>query len=297
MSTNTPTKPKKDIERSKGLVIPGWILLFILFVSQIGLFIAFFVVHLKSYYPLILIVYVFPLVSFGCFCYFNEKFYVDRNKSIRGVWIIWGTYILAYVITVAVFFASFAGNLTKEDQLGINALMGTLCITPGLLILLVQLTICPSYRNTILPSAFFCALNIFDGIEMLEVYLMQKEANFELDESIEIIIIIFACLCFFISPFGLCENKFKPDGKVEQRNNSWWFWLLRLLYVLINNLPFLIIRAIIWEKYESAIFLGKNAIALLMEFVQFLISKRWCKCEVKPKTSNTDHSKEVESSL
>ena len=279
-------------------MIPGWILLFILLVAQIGLFIAFFVVHLKScWYIFGIVLYVPVFLSFGYFRKINKKFYADKDESIRVVWIIWGSYILAYVITVAVIFATFAGNLTKEDKLGINALMGTLCITPGLLILLVQLTICPSYRKSILPIAFFIALNIFDGIEMLEVYLMQKEANFELDESTERAIIFFACLCFFISPFGLCENKLKPDGEVEPRINSLWFGLLGLLYVVINNLPFLIIRAIIWEKYESAIFMGKNAIALLMEFVQFLISKQCCKCEVKPKTSNTDHSKEEESSL
>ena len=90
-------------------------------------------------------------------------------------------------------FGKVAHKLTKEDDLGINALIGTLCITPGLLILLLQLTICPSYGKPVLSLSIFAALNIFDGIEMLEIFLMQKEADFDLGKDVEICVVEFAC--------------------------------------------------------------------------------------------------------
>ena len=111
-------------------------------------------------------------------------------------------------------FGKVAHKLTKDEDLGINALLGTLCITPGLLVLL-QLMICPSYRKPVL--SIFSALNIFDGIEMLEIFLMQKVGNFDLGKDIEICIVVFACLCFLFSPFGLIRNKFMINGAVQER--------------------------------------------------------------------------------
>ena len=70
-----------------------------------------------------------------------------------------GHYIVAYISSVGIIFGKVAHKLTKDDTLGINSLIGTLCITPGLLILLLQLMICPSYRKPVLSMSIFAALN------------------------------------------------------------------------------------------------------------------------------------------
>jgi hypothetical protein len=223
--------------------------------------------------------FVPPLVCIRCAFYDSrsEKWiYADNDDDIWDFWITWGLYIVAYVITVGMIFGKVAHKLTKDHDLGINALIGTLCITPGLLILLLQLTICPSYRKPVLSLSIFAALNIFDGIEMLEIFLMQKEANFDLDMHMERCIVVFACFCFFLSPFGLLRNKFAANGVVKERKETSMF--LGPLEIIGTNLPFLILRAIIWHKYEAAVFIAKNAVALVIGGLEFLILKGKCKC-------------------
>ncbi len=272
------------VERSPCLVGLGWITLFIFYWLQVCLFVSILVIYLddRSYVAWFLwFVPAFALIFY--FLRVNKKSYVDEDETIWGVWIIWGTYILAYIITVGMIFGKVAHKLTKDDDLGINALIGTLCITPGLLILLLQLTICPSYRKPVLSLSIFAALNIFDGIEMLEIFLMQKEADFDLDKHLERCIVVFACFCFFLSPFGLSRNKFEGNGVVKERKKpNWYCTILGPLEIIGTNLPFLILRAIIWHKYEAAIFIAKNAVALIIGAVEFLILKGKCKCEAKP---------------
>ena len=43
------------------------------------------------------------------------------------------------------------------------------------------------------------------------------------------------------------------------------------LEIIVTNLPFLVLRAIIWHKYEAAIFIAKNAGALVVGGVEFFI--------------------------
>ena len=138
--------------------------------------------------------------------------------------------------------------------------------------------ICPSYRKPVLSMSIFAALNIFDGIEILEIFLMQneKEANFDLNEETEICIVVFACFCFFLSPFGLVRNKFMANGVVKERRETSLF--LGPLEIIGTNLPFLVLRAIIWHKYEAAIFISKNDVALVVGGIEFLILKGKCKC-------------------
>ncbi len=262
------------VERSRCLVGLGWLTLFIFYWLQVCLFVSILVIHLddRSYVAWFLwFVPAFALI----FVFFrtNEKSYADKDETIWGVWVIWGTYILAYIITVGTIFGTVAHKLTKDDDLGINALIGTLCITPGLLILLLQLTICPSYRKPVLSLSIFAALNIFDGIEMLDIFLVQKEADFDLDKHMEICIVFFACFCFFLSPFGLVRNKFVANGIVKERKETSMF--LGPLEIIGTNLPFLILRAIIWHKYEATVFIAKN---IVIGGVEFLILKGNCKC-------------------
>jgi hypothetical protein len=269
------------VERSPVLVGLGWTTLFIFYWLQVGLFVSFLVIHLDNYayiawflwfVPAFVLTFVFLHAIFSA----KKQSYADEDEAIQGVWIIWGTYIIAYVITVGMIFGKVAPKLTKEDDLGINVLLGTLCITPGLLILLLQLTICPSYRKPVLSLSIFAALNIFDGIEMLEIFLMQKEANFDLDKDMEICIVVFACFCFFLTPFGLIRNEFKVNGLVEEREEL--SMILGPLEIIGTNLPFLVLRAIIWHKYEAAIFIAKNAVALVVGAVEFFILAEICKC-------------------
>ena len=242
---------------------------FVLYIGQVILFTLILTIHLKDAYYVLWILLFAPALICIYFGFYKKLEYSANDDEIWDVLCTWALYIIAYVSTVGTIFGKVAYKLTKDDILGINALLGTLCITPGLLILLLQLTICPSYRKPVLSLSIFAALNIFDGIEMLEIFLMQKEANFDLNKETEICIVVFACFCFFLSPFGLVRNKFMANGVVKERRKTSMY--LGPLEIIGTNLPFLVLRAIIWHKYEAAIFIAKNAVALVVGGVEFLV--------------------------
>ena len=275
-----PENTEGTVERSPCLVGLGWLTLLALYLGQVGLFTSILVIHLENGWYVFWFLSFVPALLYICYAFYDKRskklIYADEDHKIWDVWFTWGLYIVAYIITVGMIFGKVAHKLTKHDDLGINALIGTLCITPGLLILLLQLTICPSYRKPVLSLSIFAALNIFDGIEMLEIFLMQKEAGFDLDKHLERCIVVFACFCFFLSPFGLLRNKFVANGVVKERKET--SMILGPLEIIGTNLPFLILRAIIWHKYEAAVFIAKNAVALVIGGVEFLILKGNCKC-------------------
>ena len=276
---------QNEPERSPALVKLGWLAFFLLYFVQVVLFTLILAFRMGDPWYMLWFLWFVPAIGYVYYAFYDTAAkgfkYAEQDQDIWAVWLSWGLYIVAYVITVGMIFGKVAHKFTKDDVLGINALLGTLCVTPGLLILLLQLTICPSYQKPVLSLSIVAALNIFDGIEMLEIFLMQKEADFDLGKDIEICIVVFACFCFFLSPFGLLRNKFAANGEVKERKETFMF--LGPLEIIGTNLPFLVLRALIWHKYEAALFIAKNSVALVIGAVEFLILTGKCKCEGKPK--------------
>ena len=114
------------VQRSPGLVWSGWILLILLYLAQVCLFISILVIHFhnKAYVTWFLW-FVIPIAVIGLFIYTNKKSYADSDETTWGVWIIWGSYIFVYIVTVGTVFGTVAHKLTKNDTLGINALIWT----------------------------------------------------------------------------------------------------------------------------------------------------------------------------
>ena len=264
-------------KRTKKVVIFGWGLTLGLYLVQAciltilvgqhhdrGAFVACIVLYLSVAFPLA----VFFRRNWGVW-------YASKDKEIWCVWVIWGTYIIAYVVTVAMIFCKVAEKLTKEDDLGINALKATLCITPALLILFLQLTICPPYQKSVLSLSIFAALNIFDGIEMLEIVLMQNEGHFDLNTATEKSIVAFACICFLLSPLGLVRNKFEANGEMKEREKT--SMILGPIEIIGTNLPFLVLRGVVWGvyEYEASVFIAKNIISLVVGLAEFCILKKY----------------------
>ncbi|XP_028399890.1 uncharacterized protein LOC114523225 [Dendronephthya gigantea] len=261
-------------ETSLCLLFTGWLTLIHLYLIQVVLLIVFLGKHEHSEYGVFFLGYLPTVFLTGSFISRNGPLkYADEDKEIRYVWFIWGLYIVPFVVTVATIFATVAKDLTEENH---NALIGTLCITPGLLVLLPQLTISPFFRKPVLSLSVFGALDIFDGIQMLQIFLMQKEGNFDLDVHLERSIVVFACFCFLLTPLSLLRNEFKPNGDVEERKSL--SIIVGLFEIFAINLPCLVLRAVVWNKYQAAIFLTKNVIALIVGAVHFLVLIGMCKC-------------------
>ena len=177
------------------LLIAGWITLFILYCGQVGFLVSIMVKHFDNQSYIAWFLWFLPAVVYTFYFYkILKSKYTDEDVKIWDVWMIWDLYIVPYVLTVAMIFDRVAHKLTKQDDLGINALKSTLCITPAMLMLFLQLTISQPYRKSVLSLSILAALNIFDGIEMLETFLMENEGHFDLNEHTEKSIIAFACM-------------------------------------------------------------------------------------------------------
>jgi hypothetical protein len=216
------------------------------------------------------------IITMCCF-----KAYAKTDEDVWWVWGFWFVYTLLFTISVAVIFIEVAGELKKSDTYGPNFLKSMLCITPALLVLLLQLVISPSYRKPVLSLSIIAALNIYDGIEMLEIVLMQNEReDFNLDYTVEKAIIVFACLSFVFTSLGLTRHKFDNYDKVEERDSG-IVAFLRLLEILCTNVPFLVLRIIVWVDcgYEASIFIAKNIVSLVMGLVAFCLYCECCTCE------------------
>ena len=273
-----------DQTRSPWAVGLGWFLTFALYLVQACILTILVGEHHDSgAFVACTVLYVLPLVALVIFLIFlvrkRELLYASEDKDICFVCAIWGIYIVAFTVTVAMIFCKVAEKLPKDDDLtlGINALKATLCIAPVLLILLLQLTICPSYRKPLLSLSIFAALNIFDGIEMLEIVLMHYEGHFDLNTATEKSIIAFACIGFLLSPLGLIRNKFEENGEIEEREEPSASIFLGPIEIIGTNVPFLVLRSVVWGKYkyEASIFIAKNIVSLVVGFVEFCILKKY----------------------
>ena len=207
--------------------------------------------------------------------------YAQSNKEVWWVWGLWFVYITLYTISVGIIFGEVAHKLDTSDTYGPNCLKFVLCIAPALLVLVLQLVISPSYRKGVLVLSVFAALDLFDGIEMLEIVLMQNEKEgFKLNDAVEKCIVAFACLSFVATSLGLTRNKVDGNETVEERGNP-KAMCLGLLLIMFTNVPFLGLRVYVWVDcgYDASIFIAKNVVSLVVGLVEFCIACKCCTCE------------------
>ena len=163
---------ESKVQRSKCLVLCGWLLAITLYTVQAFVFIKFLYEHSTTggkFYWIGAAIYLgFAIVVlFVALC--MSKAYAETGKHIWLVWAFWFIYILLYAISVAIVFVEVSHELKKSETFGPNILKSTLCIAPAMLVLVLQLVITPAFRKDVLALSLVAALNLFDGIEMLEI--------------------------------------------------------------------------------------------------------------------------------
>ena len=267
---------QETMSRSKCLIGVGLFVYFTLYIVQASILVNFMADHINKFLWGYVIFFLPSLVLLGC--YLIKCSCAKNDDQLSVVWLIWATYIPPFLVAVAVIFAKVVQHLDIDKTFGPNALKGTLCITPALLVLLLYLTICPTYRKSILSISVTAALDIFDSIEMLEIILLQNERDdFQLSNDLKIAIIAFACGCFLISPLGLARNKMDDDEIKERKGTSILYGLIQIFCI---NLPFLILRLIVWFDcgYEASIFIAKNIISLVISVIEIGVLCECCTC-------------------
>ena len=186
---------------------------------------------------------------------------------------------MGLVASIVLIFTKVIDKVENTDFWGPNTLKTVLCITPVLLILLLNGIIPAGNQKLVQRIAANIVLDIFDAIEMLEIILLQKCEAFNLPELLEQCIIAFVSLAVLLSLLALFQHKVKPltDEIAIRRKTVIFRTSLQVFFV---NLAFLIIRSLVWINYgyDASMFITKNVLAILMCLSEIFAKFEWCGC-------------------
>ncbi|CAB4001182.1 Hypothetical predicted protein [Paramuricea clavata] len=198
---------------------------------------------------------------------------------------VWFLYSCVLVIMIGVIFgrAVIEDNKLREQEIAtclctrnVNAttdhsffdskfLKITLCFTPGLMLLL--LTSVTDKTETLRQLYLMIVMDLFDGIEMIEV--LHEDICDKIPMGWEIAVLVAALLFFLLSFLEVHQVKFDEDEDDAEPTLRKKKAACTLVFQIILNVAFLVIRLVLWFHYDfdSAIFLAKNVISLVMGLV------------------------------
>ncbi|CAB3997745.1 Hypothetical predicted protein [Paramuricea clavata] len=142
----------------------------------------------------------------------------------------------------------------------------TLSLTPAQMLLLLTSA---ADESEISPDIYFTTtMNLFDGVEMLEVLL--QVPHDKIPEEFEIAVVVVVCIYYFVSFLEIHQIKFvreenSPD-RVKMRKKT---AAVNIVLQVILNACFMVIRLVLWLRFHvnAAVFLIKNVIALAILLV------------------------------
>ncbi|CAH3189184.1 unnamed protein product [Porites evermanni] len=176
---------------------------------------------------------------------------------------------------------TFSTALNKTEFFGPNVLKMTLCLTPLLLLLLLSTGMDSiRYRELMWMLSLRIALDLFDGVEMLEVILEENELSHDVRRSYEEAIIAFVCLTFLLSPMQLMEIKLnvrRGNWKLHKCTTA----LRTTFQILCVNGVLLGLRLGLFFGYgkDASIFIAKNCIVITLSLFEICSLYGWCGCE------------------
>ena len=228
------------------------------------------------YYFLLILCPIIPLLLW---------IYVIRKKeNLRWLFAVWSVYVIGLVVLIGVIFGrtdTIEDKLNKDVFLKPNVLKLTLCLSPILLLLLLSTGVdSMTYRELIWMLSLRIALDLFDGVEMLEVILEANEFCQGISKDFEKAIIAFVCLSFVMSPFQLMEIKFDwllDDWKIRKCTS-----VSRTSFqIIFVNVVFLVFRLVLFFEYskDASIFLAKNIIIIFLGLFEICSICRCCGCD------------------
>ena len=189
------------------------------------------------------------------------------------------------------------GPFPNDAFFGPNVLKSTLSLAPVQMLLLLTST---TDQAEVLMEVFIMAtLNLFDGMEMLEVLLRDK--NNAIDEGIKIAILTTVIIFFLFSFLELfqvkfVENESKPtaadvesQSKPTAKDRTKTIEVNRVFQIVVNTL-FLGFRLCLWFAYDqdAAIFIAKNAISLSYLIWPYLVKWGWISNKSKQPTESSN---------
>ena len=157
-------------------------------------------------------------------------------------------------------------NDTKT--LGPTLLKATLCVTPILLLLLLNTASDANEpdenKDDVYKLCVQLAVDLLDAVEMIDIVLDEKEHNYGISQGFGIAMITVACISFLLSLWPMIETKLhgrKKTISAISRNAT---------EIGLVNGPFLVIRLVIVFSYgkDESIFVAKNVIAIILSVLE-----------------------------
>ena len=225
-----------------------------------------------DYYALV-ILYLLPLGLW--------LFIMCKDDNLQWLFFVWLLYTIAFVIFIGIIFGGndpLENKLNKEHFFGPNVLKMTLCLSPVLLLLLLSTgTDSMSYIELTGMLSLRIALDLFHGVEMLEVILDENELSHDIPRKFEKGIIGVVCFSFLLSTLQLLEIKLDYG---DWKPRKWTSVSRKTLQILFVNCVFLGLRLTIYLKFgkDASIFIAKNGIIIILSLFEMCSTFQVCGC-------------------
>ena len=210
---------------------------------------------------------------------------LTRKLKLHWLCYIWALYVVVLIISIVIVFVLVGNTLDKERFFGPNVLKTTLCITPLLLLLLLNTAKdAKENKEVVSKLCFYMAVDLFDSIEMLDIAIDEKEDNYGIPKAFGKAMIAIACFSLLLSPWQIAEIDTSNNSNKKPRKRMCLVRVRNIIQMVSVNLLFLIVRMVIVLKYkkDESIFIAKNGIAIILSI--FKICDR-----TPPQTSDSEN--------
>ena len=188
---------------------------------------------------------------------------------------IWGLYIMALDLNIAMVVAFVGDKISKTESLSPNVLKAILCITPLLLLLLLNTGNLDesqeTYKETEIVSKLYLPMTVdlFDGVEMIDIVLEAREYDLGIPKAFSTTMFVLACISFVVllSPWHMFETKVTTKGPIRRFRTSLYHNIVQIVFV---NVPFLVFRARVsfMSGKDESIFITKNVIGIVLSILE-----------------------------
>lgn len=222
----------------------------------------------------------------------NPEDYPDELPLAYAAWLFYAALLTPKV--ACLFSGDGASKLKEQDFLGPNTLKAGAACTPLIFILLVYAhhdakphTVRKYYIQSLTGSVAF---DLFDSLDLLEFLFLDREEH-KFPPNLTRAVLAFACLNFFLPTLALFELKLNSfTGQVSSLSFKVMY---ALSFLLLVNVPNLIIRSVLWHKYNTdvSVLLMKNVICIvvgLVEIMEYLGKERPTPCPICGKWYTVD---------
>ncbi|OQV24084.1 hypothetical protein BV898_02038 [Hypsibius exemplaris] len=184
-------------------------------------------------------------------------------------WLVYSGLLVARIVMI---FKTFGSTISGEEVWGTNMLEFVIGGTAGIfafLLATVDRKPTPSQKVCLKFLQHHVLLEIIDSVEFLTI-LFTAEHKLTLPGYVYDLILAFSCINMILPTLGLYQLSATNFKRAKPREN---FYILQtILSTIFGNLPFLIIRVVLWSehKFTNALFVMKNIIAMVQNVVELI---------------------------